>query len=179
MPGVADDSSRTGAVELAWTVAKWVLGLGAVAIAAMAVFGKKTFHVEIEIPAPPAAVWAVLNDGASYKDWNPVFIDVQGEYREGAEVTNRVRQPHGEPLVIVATVKTVTPERELRQSGGIPGLLTFDHQWLLEPIDGGTRVTQHEVDRGFWLWFWDSSWIVPAYAETSEALKARVAQRQG
>ena len=164
---------------MVWTVAKWLLGLVALAVAGMAVLGKKTFHVEQEIAAPPSVVWAVLMDGAAYRDWNPVFVDVRGAYREGAEVTNFVRQPNGEVLEIAATVSRLVPERELRQAGGIPGLLTFDHQWLLEPIDGGTKVIQHEVDRGFWLWFWDSSWIVPAYTEASEALRNRVTQSQG
>lgn len=164
---------------MAWTIAKWLLGLVALAIAAMSVLGKKTFHVETTIPAPPSAVWSVLADGAAYQDWNPVFIDVRGEYRDGGKVMNIVRQPNGETLEITATVSTVIADRELRQKGGIPGILTFDHQWLLEPIEGGTKVTQYEVDRGFWLWFWDSSWIVPSYTEASEALRRRVMEIHG
>lgn len=87
---------------------------------------------------------------------------------------NKVLAPSGKILEITALVRTVNRERELRQTGGIPGLLTFDHQWLLEPIEGGTIVTQHEVDRGIGLWFWDSSWIIPAYTQTIDALSERV-----
>lgn len=54
------------------------------------------------------------------------------------------------------------------------GLLTFDHQWLLEPIDDGTRVIQHEVDKELFMWFWNSDWIIPAYTRTSEALREAV-----
>ena len=147
------------------------------AIAASALLGKKTFHVETTIPAPPSAVWSVLTDGAAYQDWNPVFIGVQGEYREGAKVTNFVRQPNGETLEIVATVSRMVPERELRQKGGVPGILTFDHQWLLEPVEGGTRVVQHEVDRGLGLWFWNSDWIEPAYSDVLDALSKRLAEQ--
>ena len=161
------------------TLAKWFLGLGLLTVAALAILGEKEFHVEVEVAAPPSEVWAILMDSASYGEWNPVFFQVEGDYREGGEVTNHVRQPNGEPLVIVATVETMNPESELRQIGGIPGFLTFDHRWLLEPIESGTRVIQHEVDRGLWLWFWDSSWIVPAYTEASEALKTQVMQSKG
>ena len=135
---------------------------------------RKTFHVEIWIPAPPEAVWEVLIDTEAYPQWNPVFVEVDGAYAEGETVLNRVREPSGAILEMTATVETLLPRAELRQSGGIPGILTFDHRWLLEPADGGTNVVQHEVDRGIGLWFWSSDWLEPAYAAANEALAERV-----
>ena len=157
----------------------WKLVIGVVAalvalVGVLALLGEETFHIEVTVPAPPEAVWAVLIDTDAYSDWNPVFIRVEGDYVEGTSVKNTVRAPGDETLEIEAVVQTVEPARELRQSGGIPGLLTFNHQWLLVPEDGGTRVIQHEVDRGLFMWFWDSSWIIPSYTETSEALRDRV-----
>ena len=113
-------------------------------------------------------------DTSAYPEWNPVFVEVAGKYAEGAKMLNKVRDPKGNILEMTAKVKTVHEARELRQTGGIPGVITFDHQWLLEPVEGGTRVIQHEVDRGLYLWFWDSSWIEPAYAKTTKALEERV-----
>ena len=159
-----------------WSLIKWGIGLTVLAVAILSFAGKKTFHVEIDIPAPPEAVWAVLTDTKSYGEWNPVFIKVIGGYGEGANVTNFVKDPSGKILEIGATVSTFSVARELRQDGGVPGFLTFDHQWLLESVEGGTRVTQHDVDRGFWLWFWDSSWIIPSYTMANEALRKRVMQ---
>ena len=54
--------------------------------------------------------------------------------------------------------------------------MTFDPTWSLEPVDGGTRVTQHEEYRGIGVWFWDYSWVESAYARANEALKKRVLQ---
>lgn len=159
------------------TSIKWGLGLAVAVLAVLAVLaftGKKTFHVEIAIPAPPAAVWAVLTDTGRYADWNPVFVRVDGEYRAGAAVKSTVKEPGKPPVVMASEVRRLVPERELNQVGGIFGFITFDHRWLLEPADGGTKVTQHEVDRGLWLWFWDSDWVEPAYRKASEALRARV-----
>ena len=136
--------------------------------------GHKVVHTEILIPAPPAAVWAVLADAPRYKEWNPVFIDVDGEYREGAKLTYQVREPSGKESVIVSKVVRLASQRELNQFGGIRGVLTFDHNWLLEPVDGGTRVAQHEEYRGIGVWFWDASWVEPAYSRANEALKERV-----
>ena len=117
-----------------------------------------------------------MTDAPRYEAWNPVLVRVEGEYREGAELTNLVREPSGKESVMQSTVVKMTVERELNQFGGIRGLLTFDHQWLLEPIDGGTRVVQHEEYRGLGVWFWDASWVEPAYRKANEALRERVAQ---
>ena len=54
--------------------------------------------------------------------------------------------------------------------------MTFDHTYLLEAVEGGTRVTQHEEYRGIGVLFWDASWVEPAYSKVNEALRDRVAQ---
>ena len=150
------------------------------AVAAGLIFlGQKTFEVETIIPAPPQAVWAVLSDPAGYRVWNPVFVRVDGRYYQGADVQTTIALPDGGATVMDSTVTAFVPERELRQQGGTPGLLAYDHQWLLEPVEGGTRVIQREVDRGLYMWFWDSDWIMPAYAAAGEALKARVLETGG
>ena len=99
----------------------------------------KTFRVEVFIPAPPEAVWAVLADTDSYPEWNPLYVQVDGSYEEGGSVTAHVRFPDGSVPKMSVSVDTVTPAEELRQSGGVPGFITFDHQWLLEPAEGGTQ----------------------------------------
>lgn len=153
----------------------WGVPLLLAILAAAALLTHKTFRVEAVVPAAPEAVWAVLIDTGRYPEWNPVFVAVDGTYAEGAKVTNTVRFPDGSDVVMTATVRALVADRELRQSGGMPGVLTFDHRWLLEPVEGGTRVVQHEVDRGIGLWFWNSDWIEPAYSDVLDALARRVA----
>lgn len=158
---------------MTWTILKW----GVPALALIAVAGafltKKTFHVERVIAASPEEIWAVLMDTKAYADWNPVFTNVEGQYIQGARVRNTVLDPDGKALEMTAEVRSLAAARELRQYGGIPGFITFDHRWILEPVDGGTRVIQHEVDRGIYLWFWNSDWIEPSYASVLEALEQR------
>lgn len=155
-------------------VLKWVIAPLMLVAIVLALTGRKTFHVEMIVPAPPEQVWAVLMDTSAYGDWNPVFTKVEGAYRKGATVRNTVQAPDGQILNIQATVKVLNQNRELRQTGGILGFLTFDHQWLLEPVEGGTKVIQHEIDQGLYMWVWDSSWIEPSYTRVSEALRDRV-----
>lgn len=153
-------------------------------VAPLAIFGTvsacttKEFHAEAVVEAPPEKVWEVLTDTAAYPEWNPVFVKVDGTYAEGATVKNSVMFPDGDAVDMDAKVEAVVPNRELRQSGGVPLMLTFDHKWILEPVNGGTKIIQHEVDRGFYLWFWDSDWVEPAYQRTVDALIARVLEAQ-
>ena len=134
----------------------------------------KTFKAEITIAAPPEKVWAVLMDTQSYPDWNPTFVAVSPPYALGAKISSRVVKPDGAFIDMTPTVTALVTNRELRQSGGLPGVLTYNHAWLLAPVHGGTHVRQIDVDRGGFLWFWDTSWIEPAYQRANEALAARV-----
>ena len=134
----------------------------------------KTFKAEITIAAPPEKVWAVLMDTQSYPDWNPTFVAVSPPYTLGAKISSRVVKPDGAFIDMTPTVTALVTNRELRQSGGLPGVLTYNHAWLLAPFDGGTHVRQIDVDRGGFLWFWDASWVEPAYQRANEALAARV-----
>lgn len=137
---------------------------------------RKVFHVETTVDAPPQAVWAVLMDTAAYPSWNPTVVHVDGTYEIGVALKTKVKDPDGKILEMTNTVTALERNKELRQKGGLPGIITYDHQWLLEPFNGGTKIIQHEVDRGALLWFWNSDWIEPAYLRASEALADRVLQ---
>lgn len=134
----------------------------------------KTFEAEITIAAPPEKIWAVLMDTDAYPVWNPTFVEVSGPYKVGTEISSRVRKPDGAFVDMRPTVKALVPNRELRQGGGFPGVLTYNYSWVLQPVEGGTHVRQIDVDRGGFLWFWDSSWVEPAYRLANEALERRV-----
>ena len=147
-------------------------------IGAAAIFSNKTYRVERTISATPEAVWAVLMDTAAYGEWNPVFVKVEGSYAAGGTVLNTFKDPSGKLFDVTNKVEALEPNRLLRQKGGLAGMLTFDHQWLLEPVEDGTKVTQYEIDRGLYVWFWDDSWIVPKYTEVLQALEREVARRK-
>ena len=117
-------------------------------------------------------------DTAAYGEWNPVFIKVEGSYAVGGTVLNTFKDPSGKLFDVTNKVEALEPNRLLRQKGGFTGILTFDHQWLLEPVEGGTKVTQYEIDRGLYVWFWDDSWIIPKYTEVLQALDIEVMSRK-
>ena len=135
---------------------------------------KKIFHVEIEIAAPPEAVWDVLTDTEHYQEWNPTQVEIRGAHALGSKLVAVFDAPEVTPFEVELTVSEMEAPHLLRQRGGVPGIITFDHRWTVTPTEHGSLVVQHEVDRGIYLLFWDSSWIEPAYKRASEALRDRV-----
>lgn len=157
---------------------KWLwIALLAVAVLVVLYFNSRTeMHTEIVIDAPPEEVWAVLIDTEKYPEWNPVFVEADGKFEVGTSITNQVIEPGKDPVAMTANVIAVEPLSHINQKGGIPGVITFDHHYYLESEGNGTRVIQHETDKGLYMYFWDSSWVEPAYASVNEALKSRVEQ---
>lgn len=154
--------------------AKWII------ILLLPVFvGCKTFHAEIHIPAEPDVIWSVLTDETLYPKWHTVLSPVEGEVlKEGGTVQYNVKEKDGSEYVAEVTVLEMTEGKKLNQKGGLPGLLTFNHTYLLEPSEGGTRLIQHEEYSGVFLLFWDTSWIEPAYQKSNENLRELVINRQ-
>ena len=158
---------------------KWIMAtvaLLALVFAVLFALGRETFHAEITIEATPEEVWSVLTDARGYAAWNPLLVPLSGEFREGAVVEYRMTQPNGKQSVMSSRVRKVIARKELNQYAGIPGVLTADHSYRLEPTQGGTRVIQHEIDNGIAMLFWDSSWVQPTYEKVNLALKNRVEQ---
>ena len=147
-------------------------------VIAMALLGHKVVHTEIVVPAPPQAVWAVLTDPAGYAEWNPILVRAEGEYRAGQQIRYRMRDEAGKESDITSTVIALDPPRAIEQFGGMRGVLTFEHRWRLEPVEGGTRVVQHEAYRGIGVWFWNPSGVERQYRQANEALRARVLKTQ-
>lgn len=155
---------------------KWMIAALAL-IAVLAILylaGRKSAHSEITIAASPAEVWAVLTDTDKIKDWNPVLIPIGGELKEGATVTYEFHQDDTTSSQMPAKVKRMVAGELLNQGGGMPGILTFDHKYILEAVGTDTRVTIHEEYRGIYVPFWNPAPVELAYHRLAEALKDRV-----
>lgn len=135
---------------------------------------KRVFQAEIYIEASPQDVWAVLVDHEDYQRWNPLLVPTSGGFVDGSSIVYRMTPPGGDSSDFKSEVRALKPYKLIKQFAGIPMLLAADHEWRLEPKNGGTRVQQYEVDKGIWMWFWDASWVQPSYEQVNEALKRRV-----
>ena len=143
-----------------------------VTIVLLALFARKSVKAEVTIEASPEDVWAVLNDPTSYAEWNPILVAVEGTFEEGATMAVDMRNPDGSITAMTPRVRELVPGSKLNQFGGIPGVLTYDHTWSLESVDGGTRVVQFEEYRGIGVLFWNPASVEAAYNEANANLKA-------
>lgn len=134
-------------------------------------FIKRTFHTELLISAPVDEVWGLLLNESRYKEWNTVLVPVEGKIIQGRKLRYEMTNENNEKSIIAMKVKRSLENKELNQVGGIPGFLTFNHKYILKPMNNGTKLVQHETDRGIGLLFWNSDWIEPAYLKTSFNLK--------
>lgn len=151
------------------------IGLVLIAILIILYFtGRKSVHHEILINASPNEVWAVLANTEKYTDWNPVMLLKVGKIQEGQQVVYQFTQAADKQYDISTSVKKVTAGKLLNQGGGMTGILAFDHRYILEPSDTGTKVTIHEDYRGIGVNFWNPTPVEKAYERLNIALKNRV-----
>jgi len=156
-----------------WMIAALVLVAGLVILY---LIGRKSVHSEVMIPASPQEVWAVLTDFDKAKEWNTVLIPIEGELAEGASITYEFHQDEANVSQIPAKVKQMIPAKLLNQSGGLPGVVTFDHKYMLEAVVQETRLIIHEEYRGIYVPFWNPEPVEQAYSRLANALKDRVIQ---
>lgn len=137
-------------------------------------------RTEVAIAAPIEVVWATLSDLATYPDWNPFIVSVQGRAEVGERLTNRMQPPGGKAITFKPTVTVVEPAVTLEWLGrlGLPGIFDGRHRFDLAPSeDGGTLVTQSEEFDGVLVRFMRRSLdtkTMAGFEAMNAALKARV-----
>jgi len=105
-------------------------------------------RAETTVEAPPAVVWDVLVDVASYPEWNPV-LRVRGEIAEGERLWALLLDRDLPPAPFRPVVTRVDPGRELRWRTEFPlGTVTAEHTFRVEPAPEGARFVQSEQFEG-------------------------------
>lgn len=104
-------------------------------------------RTEIEIDAPPEAVWATLKETSAYHEWNPLITRWSGDLREGARLDLVMSLPERGDQRVRPTVLTVRSDEEIRWRGHwlFPFLLSGEHFFRLERLSNDrTRLTHGE-----------------------------------
>lgn len=111
----------------------------------------RDIQTEIDIDAPPEAVWEILTNLESYADWNPLITSSSGVVGVGEKLTNRFEPPEGRAMTFTVEVTAVDPTQEFHWNGrllGIPGLFEGRHRFELEASPDGTRLKHSEAFSG-------------------------------
>ena len=149
--------------------------IGLIAILIFLYFiGMKSVHSELIIEASPQQVWDVLMKKEDYREWNQVLVPIKGKFEKGNKLKYQLIQPEGNTIEINMTVAQLIPFRLLNQQGGFPGIFTYDHKYILEPVGNNTRVTIREDFKGIAVLLWNVNWIEQAYRDLNHSLRQYV-----
>lgn len=161
---------------MALITSKWMLFPATLLIVLVVLYflGNKSVRSEIVIPASPEQVWSVLMNIDDYPEWNGVMHLLEGRLKTGNQVKYRFFQDANSAYEIQSSVKEVVEQQLLNQGGGMPGVLTFDHRYILEPVATGTKVIIHEQYRGVAVPFWNPAPVEMAYQRLNQSLHDRV-----
>ena len=108
-------------------------------------------HTEITISATPEKVWSVFSDFASYPEWNPFVIRLEGEVAPGNTIAIQLQPPNGKQMGFRPKVLKYEAAKELRWKGRLlmPGIFDGEHFFQLEALpDGSTKFIQGEKFSG-------------------------------
>lgn len=155
---------------------KWVI-IAMLLVAALLLLyfiGRKSVHTELVIEASPQQIWDVLIDEEGYKEWNQILFPISGQIEQGNKLPYTLMRPGNNPLEIEVRVAELIPHKLLNQDGGIPGIFTFDHRYILEPVGNHTKVIIHEDFKGIAIAFWEASWLEQAYIDLNNSLRNHV-----
>jgi hypothetical protein len=108
----------------------------------------KSYRVGRTIAAPQQVVWDLLTNAATYRDWNPAVLGIEGEISEGATIRlTSIVNPDRQFRLYVSDVDA---PRRMVWSDGMPlglfrGVRTFE---LLSQGEHVTEFTMEEVYSG-------------------------------
>ena len=108
----------------------------------------------------------MLTDTGNYAAWNPIFVGVSGDMLPDGELALDMKLEDGQLSQITVTVDAMIEYQSIRQSAGVPGILTAHHEWSLEPAKEGTLVAQRETHLGVGVLLYDPAYVELLYAES-------------
>ena len=135
----------------------------------------KSFTVSTTIRATPAAVWAVLTDGAKWTTWNTTIEKVEGSITPGGKLKVYTKLSPGRAFPV--RVSEFAPPQRMVWTGGMPlGLFKGVRTYTLTPTDGGVEFGMREVFSGLMAPLITRSIpdLQPSFVEFAAALKQRV-----
>jgi hypothetical protein len=134
------------------------------------------FEASSVIKAEPAAIWAVLTDGAGWTSWDSAVVRLEGTVAPGEKVTvyPEVNPQRGFAVKVIDFV----PAKRMTWRGGMPlGLFTGTRTYVLTPqSDGSVRFAMREEYTGpmAGLIFKSIPDLGPSFQKFAEGLKRRV-----
>ncbi len=144
----------------------------------------RKIYTDIVIDAAPDQVWAVLADTDNYRDWAAFLVDIEGEIKDGAEITIVFQlDAKKDKLTKISHTIQVTDGAEFYWAEKGPGGIRDNHHFKVVPREDGKTlfVQSDELMRGL-TWAMGgrlSQMYVDGYQAFNRGLKAEAERRAG
>jgi hypothetical protein len=156
------------------------VGILAIMIILLLIFGKKNLSSEIIINAPVDTVWKEFTDFNEYPKWNPFIKSLAGEVEIGNAI-HVVIQPKGGMPMSFNPVIIQLKENDILQWEGklfLPGIFTGKHTFQLVRVDKNkTKFIQKENFNGVLVMFVDLNPTLEGFKLMNLLLKERVEKK--
>lgn len=103
----------------------------------------------VELKAPVSRVWRAIADYKEFGEWFHVALDQP--FEPGGKSTGKITHPDAEGMVWLAEIEKMEPERLFSMRWNIDDLEDGETElpsilveFILEPMNGGTRLTIRE-----------------------------------
>ncbi len=104
----------------------------------------KEYETTVLIAAPAEVVWAILVDGAAYRDWNPEIVGIDGSFAPSARVTAHVRLGDGAVRKVPQRVEVFEAPARMEWVGGLPfGLFVGRRTFTVTRTAAGAAFRMH------------------------------------
>ena len=110
----------------------------------------RLLETSIDIDAPAQTVWAVLDELASYPEWNEMLPDIAGRTTVGGQVTTTFVRPNTPVMKISPKITRIVAARELRwlTQAPDPSVFSGEHIFRIVSREGGVTFHNDEIFRG-------------------------------
>lgn len=95
----------------------------------------KQIKTEIVINASKQTVWAVLTDFATYPEWNPFIVNIEGDLRLGSKLKNSLLNGN-QTMTFKPTITELTPGKSFSWLGSlfVKGIFDGLHSFQIEEL---------------------------------------------
>jgi uncharacterized protein YndB with AHSA1/START domain len=98
------------------------------------------FITKATIHAAPEKVWEILADAASYAEWNPEIVGIEGRMALGERIRARVKVGSGAIRVVPLRVTAFEAPSRMEWTGGLPlGLFVGRRILTVTPGNGAVE----------------------------------------
>jgi hypothetical protein len=105
--------------------------------------GVKIEH-RVGVQAPSDTIWELVHDLSTWKAWNPLYTEAQGEIRIGSVLTLKMELPGEKPMTIRPTVLEWVPREQLHWRLKMMGGLVSNTRYIeIEQLDTASCIVSN------------------------------------